>query len=208
MSESEGDYFDDQTIEVRFVPFPMQPPTEVWFVEAPTGTPWPATMPQEVIETTLLELGGAAGSNVMVPDHVLDVHRSRHEWGASAASLSVIAEVSDFVLSEAGSAVVGAAVMKAWDYFRKRFSTEVGAARHARPDLEDARQRARYRIATAYRVSVDELELLAEEENEMENSFEFDFRGPDGERFTVSLFADASGWLRVGRLRREEPTQE
>ncbi len=95
-------YADEASVTVRVVSSPDDPePVELWFVVAGCAA-WDVDWLAR--QAHLIPLSGLAQDKALLPDHCLDVHERRHEWGAASALIDIVLGIA-----------VWAATSAAWD---------------------------------------------------------------------------------------------
>lgn len=192
-------HLDQLAVEMHLVEeSPDDVPYEVWYVESVPSTE-NASRSRVEVEWELLNqfyehfLDPASDH---LPPYELKEQYTRFEWGASGAGATITLVVALGLLHAGMNAVAADAWTAFREWYKQRSHVPAGV------DREGAEAHARWRVESTYKVDLDSLELLAEEESTNDNTWTFRFAGPDDELFTVELDAEGSG-LVTGKLSRE-----
>lgn len=95
---------------------------------------------------------------------------------------------------------MGAGLAAAWAYFRSELKSKLDViCTSSREELEN---HARWRVAAAFDVDGDFLDLVSQERDIEESKWNFRFTS-ESDEYEVSLVVDRNdGWIGTGRIRR------
>jgi len=193
---------DQVRIEFRFVEYPSLPSEEDWFVVSQVGAAWDqdwlVSRVEELGHAPPLQVEGEPPRSIGEPLYVMRVQDTKSSWGADAAALEIVMDVS--------KAVLGAA---AWEGTR-RLAREMAARLRskegftAEPLSEDeAVERVRWMVSRRYSVPGENLSLRSVELS-ASGSASVQLLDAAGTVYSCELISE-DGLVLVARVRREVP---
>lgn len=179
----EFSFLNQVDVRVTSVESPDAEPDEVFeiVVEGPViakGEPWSEAPYLKALDPITFHDGQARRA------YVLDVRKSHYSWGVDGAGASIVIAIAGL----AASGIVGNA---AWDALVAGFKV-IGSmgrdADHRSMERDEAVQRARWRVATAYdTVTVADLQHVGESHDREHDRWTIELQTQDGTRFSVVL---------------------
>lgn len=187
--------FEQESIWIKWVPYPDSPPTEVWSWNF-TAPGWEKDVPSQLLADAALT------DRQNPPGYALDVRRSYFEWGASNQAQTIVLQIAEWALQ----GVVGSATWAVLSRLRALATKSGYAEAEVRPlERDEAEGYARWRIVDGFELgsnAIDALTLVAEEEDHKEGTWTFAYER-EGVRYTVTI-GTMEGLTDFARVRREQ----